>query len=75
MHFRKVTVRNIQSCFRTVIGFQFFFFFFIFFFFYRPLVARAPGGTAAMKAYCVSPALKVPACTARRPHAYEARDL
>jgi hypothetical protein len=47
---------------------------FFFFFDWAP-VAGAPVSTAAMKAYCTSPALEVPAFTARSPHAYDARDL
>jgi hypothetical protein len=46
-----------------------------FFFFSSAPVASAPRSTAAMKAYCTSPALEVPACTTRSPHAYDARDL
>jgi hypothetical protein len=47
-----------------------FFFFFFFFFFYRVSVVQP------LKAYCISPALKVPTCTARCPHSYnDARKL
>jgi hypothetical protein len=46
-----------------------------FFFFYWVPVASAPGSTAAMKAYCMSLVLEVPACATRSPHAYDARDL
>jgi hypothetical protein len=49
------------------VGKVFLLFFFFFFFFYWAPVAGAPGSTAAMKAYCTSPALEVPACTARNP--------
>jgi hypothetical protein len=38
------------------------------------LSSRGLGSTAAVKAYCTNPALKIPACTARSPHAYNARD-
>jgi hypothetical protein len=44
-----------------------------------PLLGTAAGATvctAVMKANCTSPALEVPTCTARSPHAYDdTRDL
>jgi hypothetical protein len=68
--------------FFLLLFFFFFFFllficfcFFFFFFFYWDPVASAPGSTAAMKAYCTSPALEVPVFTAMSPNAYDERDL
>jgi hypothetical protein len=66
---RKVLIKTRQ------LVFVLYFFFFFFFFFYWAPVTSAPGSTAAMKAYFTSLALEVLACTARSPHAYEARDL
>jgi hypothetical protein len=60
--------------------FFFFYFFFLFFYYYYyyyyynyyyyyywASVAGAPASTAAMQTYCTSPALELPACTARSP--------
>jgi hypothetical protein len=47
-----------------------------FFFYWAPVVLDTRYIPQPLKAYCISPALEVPTCIARCPHAYnDVRDL